>query len=137
MNILEIPFIEKVGIQRGREGLLSLLFNNSLHNHLKTIHASAQFTLAETSSGELLQTQFPELVGKVIPLLRESQVKYKKPATNSISAHSSIATEVLDKFNLQYSKKGRAILPVYVEIKDSENTITCTGTFTWFIQRIE
>lgn len=137
MNILEIPFIKKVGIQRKNEGYLTLLFNDSLHNHIKTIHASAQFALAETSSGELLQTQFPELVGKVIPLLRESQVKFKKPAIKSITAHSTITAETLEKFSLQYGKKGRATLPVYVEIKDSDNTVTFTGVFTWFIQRIE
>lgn len=106
-------------------------------NHSKTMDVSTQFALAETSSGELLQTQFPELVGKVIPLLRESQVKFKKTTLKSVTAYSSITEEALETFNLQYGKKGRAILSVYVEIKDSDNTVTCIATFTWFIQKIE
>lgn len=137
MNILQIPFVEKTGIQRDSEGALALTFNDSIHNHLQTIHASAQFTLAETASGEFLQNKYPDLAGKVIPLLRESQAKFKKPATNSIAAYASVTSEASEKFNIQFQKKGRASLPVYVEIKDTEDTVTFTGTFTWFIQRVE
>ncbi|MCK4671138.1 MAG: DUF4442 domain-containing protein [Candidatus Aegiribacteria sp.] len=43
-----------------------------MQNHLQTIHASAQFTLAETASGEMLRIELPELVGKVVPIFRDS-----------------------------------------------------------------
>jgi hypothetical protein len=45
------------------------------------LHAGAQFTLAETQSGLYLQTLFPELESQVIAILRESKMRYKKPAT--------------------------------------------------------
>ena len=105
MNVIQIPFIEKVGVKRGEQGLLELAFSEGVQNHLKTIHACAQFTLAETASGEILQTKFPELVGKVIPVLRDSQIKFKKPATKSIIAVSSVSSESIQKFNDQFSKK--------------------------------
>jgi acyl-coenzyme A thioesterase PaaI-like protein len=63
MDVTKIPFVEKVGIVRQPDGGLGLPFNESVHNHLQTIHASAQFTLAETASGEVLQVLFPEIVG--------------------------------------------------------------------------
>lgn len=101
------------------------------------MHASAQFTLAETASGEFLQTLFPDLVGKVIPVLRDAKVKFKKPAAKNIIAYPSITDEATEKFNTQFSKKGRASISVDVEIKDIENTITCIASYNWFVQKIE
>jgi len=65
MDVVEIPFVKKVGINKNTNGDLELPFNNEVQNHLQTIHASAQFTLAKTASGEMLQTKFPGLIGKV------------------------------------------------------------------------
>lgn len=116
---------------------LELAFTTDTQNHLETMHASAQFTLAETASGEFLQTLFPDLVGKVIPVLRDAKVKFKKPAAKNIIAYPSITDEATEKFNTQFSKKGRASISVDVEIKDIENTITCIASYNWFVQKIE
>ncbi len=137
MNATEMPFVKKVGITKSISNKLELPFSHDTHNHLATIHASAQFTLAETANGELLQTVFPELVGKVIPLLRDAKVKFKKPAVKNIIAYPSISDESRDKFNPQFTKKGRASISVDVDIKDTENTLTCCARYNWFVQKIE
>lgn len=137
MDVTEIPFVKKVGITKTKDNQLELAFTTDTHNHLKTMHASAQFTLAETASGEFLQTLFPELVGNVIPVLRDSSVKFKKPVTNNIIAYPSMSDETREKFNLQFNKKGRASLCVDVEIKDTEGTVTSVASYNWFVQKIE
>ncbi|MHC4537412.1 MAG: YiiD C-terminal domain-containing protein [Planctomycetota bacterium] len=137
MDVTTIPFVEKVGIVRSSQGLLELPFNETMQNHLQTIHAGAQYALAETASGEILQRIFPELVGKVVPVLRETQIKYKKPAIKTISAHPTVSDEAVSKFKEQFKRKGRSLISVNVEIKDSENVVTCVGIFKWFIQSIE
>jgi len=137
MDVTEIPFVKKVGITKTTDNELELLFSDDTHNHLATMHASAQFTLAETASGEFLQTLFPELVGNVIPVLRDASVKFKKPVLKNIVAYPSISDESREKFNSQFEKKGRAIISVDVDIKDSENTLTCSARYNWFIQKIE
>ncbi len=136
MEIINTPFIKKVGIQKSQDGKLELNFNDSVHNHLQTIHAGALFTLAESASGEILQIKFPELVGKVVPVARDSKIKYKKPATMSVIALPSISEEVIVKFKELFKKKKRASIAVDVEVKDSEGSLVCTGTFNWFIQGI-
>ena len=136
MNVIEIPFVKKVGITQSEKGELELPFTDETHNHLQTIHASAQFTLAETASGEYLQTLFPELVGKVIPVLRDATIKFKKPAVKTIIAYPSVSDESREKLNLQFSKKGRASISVDVDIKDIENTVTCIATYNWFVTKI-
>ncbi|MEJ2407548.1 MAG: PaaI family thioesterase [Candidatus Thiodiazotropha sp.] len=136
MEIRKIPFVEKVGIEKNEQGHLTLSFDDSNNNHINTVHASALFTLAESASGEALQSYFPELVGKVIPVVRDSQIKFRKPAIDSITAFPSIADNDVAKFKEQFNKKGRSSIAVHVEVRDPENNVICAGTFNWFVQGI-
>jgi hypothetical protein len=111
-------------------------FKDNVLNHIKTIHASAQFTLAETQSGIHLQSLFPELEGKVVPVLRDAQIKYKKPAVEKIIAFSSANEEAVEKFKTQFEKKGRGLLQIDVEVKDINDVLTCQAGFTWFVQAL-
>lgn len=136
MDVLEIPFVNKVGIVKNQGGRLSLDFVRSNQNHVQTVHASAQFALAETASGDMLQALFPELEGDVVPVLRSSEIKFKKPAVNAVFAYPAVTDEDVLKFEEQLAKKGRALLSVGVELRDEEEQITCSGVFNWFVQRM-
>ena len=136
MDVTAIPFVEKVGIYRTEDGVLSLPFSASTQNHLKGVHASAQFALAETVSGDALQLLFPELIGKAVPLLRESQIKFKKPASSTICAFPTVSEEAVAAFKEQFGKKQRASIMVSVEVRDASHVVTSVGTFIWFIQGI-
>ena len=135
MNATDIPFVKHIGIE-DQNNKLSLNFENHVLNHINTIHASAQFTLAETQSGIYLQSLFPELEGKVIPVLRDAQIKYKKPAVEKIIAFSAVNEEAITKFRSQFEKKGRGSIQIEVQIKDINDVLTCQATFTWFIQTL-
>ncbi len=136
MNVLEIPFVEKVGVYRESNNNLSLGFKEDLLNHVQSIHASAQFLLAETASGEALSLEFPQYLGKVVPVLRDSNIKYKKPALKTISALATVSVEVKEKFIAQFEKKGRGSIEVQVEVKDDAGTLCAQATFNWFVQGI-
>ena len=129
----DIPFVKYIGIKE-TEDALSLELKKSVCNHVETIHAAAQFTLAETESGMHLQSLFPELEQKVIPLLREAKIKYIKPAAMKITPHSFIEEEAIEKFKLQFTRKGRALLKIRVEVRDVNNVLTSEAQFTWFVQ---
>jgi len=135
LKAIDIPFVRHIGIEE-KSNELSLDFNENVLNHINTIHASAQFTLAETQSGIHLQSLFPELEGKVIPVLRDAQIKYKKPAQEKIIAFASADEEAIKKFKGQFDKKGKSSLQIEVKIKDINDVVTCQATFTWFIQKI-
>jgi len=81
-----------------------------------------------------LQSLFPELEQKVIPLLREGKIKYIKPAAMKIKAYSFVEEEVVEKFKLQFTRKGRALLKIKVEVRDINNILTSEAQFTWFVQ---
>ena len=136
MDVIQIPFAKHIGIERKNEGTLKLEATEVVQNHIESIHASAQFTLAETQSGLHLQLSFPELVGKVAGLLRGATVKYKNPATTTIHAIASIEEKEKEKFLIQLERKGRAVIVVDVMVKESNEVVCMQGEFSWFVQKI-
>ena len=135
MEITDIPFAQTIGLQKNHDGALMLDATGDVMNHLQTIAAAAQFSLAELASGEHLIQMFPDLIADVIPVLRDSRLKYKRPANSTITAHAATTEKDLTKFWQQFDLKGRGLLQVRVDVKDSEGQITCSGTFIWYIQK--
>jgi acyl-coenzyme A thioesterase PaaI-like protein len=136
MDVTNIPFAKHIGIEYKDEGMLKLEPTQIVQNHIQSIHASAQFTLAETQSGLHLQLSFPELVGKVVGVLRGATVKYKNPATTAIYAIANIEEKEKEKFLMQLARKGRAGIVVRVEVKESDDVVCMQGEFSWFVQKI-
>ncbi len=137
MDVTQIPFAKHVGIEYKDECTLKLEPTEAVKNHLQGIHASVQFTLAETQSGLFLQKEFPELVGKVAGVLRGSTVKYKNPAITSIYATATLEDSVKEKFLSQLERKGRSSISITVELQDEREVITMVGTFDWYIHKIK
>jgi len=135
MEVTQIPFVKLIEIN-DEKAHLSLEYKENILNHVETIHASAQFALAETQSGVFLQELFPNLEGKVIPLLRDATIKYKKPAQKKIYAFASVSDENLKKFQKLFEKKGRGSIEVDVIVKDIDNVVTAVASFVWFITKI-
>jgi len=138
MDVTDIPFNKFIEItaSNSNDTGLELEFKDNLKNHLGTFHASAQFALAEACSGQLLQKQFPHLENSVVPVLRKSDINFKRPAQSKILANATIDADTKIKFETQFEKKGRATISVPVEIKDHEGIITMSGTYEWFIQKL-
>jgi len=135
LNIL--PFAKYIGIKAHDTQRLELDSQRSVHNHVGTLHAAAQFTLAETQSGLYLLSIFPQYTEEMTPLLRSSTVKYKNPAKSKLVATARVDDRDKIKFENQFLKRGRSMLTVHVELKDSSGTVTMVGTFVWYVQRIE
>lgn len=105
-------------------------------NHLGTLHAGAQFLLAETASGDYLQQAFPELAARVVPVLRSSALKFKLPAESVIVSFPDMPDEERTRFLSQFARKGRATVTVSVEVRDSGGHLTSQGTYEWFVQQL-
>ena len=136
MDVTQIPFAKHIGIERKEECTLKLEATQVVQDHIQTIHASAQFALAETQSGLFLQLEFPTLADKVLALLRTTTVKYINPATSSIYAIANLEDGVKEKFLSQIERKGRASIVVHVEVKDIDDVLTMKGEFQWYVQKI-
>lgn len=135
MEITDIPFARTLGLEKSTNGVLELGFDAGVMNHLQTIAAAAQFSLAELASGEYLMQVFPELTDKVVPVLRDSRLKYKRPANSRISAYALSTDKDIAKFREQYERKGRGLISVHVEVKDAGGNLVSAGSFSWYIQK--
>jgi len=135
VSVSELPFNRFVGIQITDDAahLLRLPSGKQYHNHLGTVHASAQLALAEASSGEVLLRHFGSADG-IIPVVRRMEAKFRKPATGSITSTITVAPETLAQLDRELSAKGRALISIPVEIHDESGVHTLSATFEWFIQ---
>ena len=136
MDVTLIPFAKHIGIEKKEEGILKLQPTDEVQNHIQSIHAAAQFTLAETQSGLYLQKEFPELVGKVNAVLRGATVKYKSQVSTTVVAEATLFKGNREKFLVQLERKGRATIVIDVVLYDEEGVVTMQGEFTWFVQEL-
>jgi acyl-coenzyme A thioesterase PaaI-like protein len=138
MDVTQIPFNKFIEIVQSStdDCVLELGFKDNMKNHLGTFHASAQFSLAEACSGLSLQQHFPYLENAVVPILRKSEIKFKKPAQSNIYARANIDIEEKERFRQQFEKKGRATLAVSLEVIDQNGIICMSGVYEWFVQKL-
>ena len=136
MELLKIiPFAQYLGIKPKNKNYLSLELKPEVHNHIGTLHAAAQFTLAETQSGLFLLSLFPDYAEEMMPLLRSSTLKYKHPATTELIAIATVDEESKKKFEKQYLKREKALLVINVELKNSQGLTTMVSEFGWYVQK--
>ncbi len=137
MDVTGIPFNAFLGIERvdGVEPRLALREAANLTNHLGTVHASAQFALAEAASGECLLRMFGDIAERatVVPVVRSAEVKFRKPAQGAIQAGGQIAEDVARKARTALEGRGRALIPVEVTVEDAAANVTMTASFEWFV----
>jgi hypothetical protein len=136
-SVTELPFNRFLGIQVATEPskLLRLPSGDQYLNHLGTVHASAQLALAEASSGEFLLRHFGSTQG-IVPVVRRLEAKLRKPANGAMTSTATVALSALDQLDAELASKGRALIPITVELHDQSGAHTLSATVEWFIQRL-
>ena len=136
MDVTEIPFNSFIKIRRSEESeyLLELDCAENYLNHINTVHASAQFALAEATSGEFLLRTFKEYDDDIIPVVRKSGLKFRKPAEGKIRSKAFMDGNEIHRVREELITKGRAVINVRVEIFDVKNNLTLQSEFEWFVQ---
>lgn len=125
-----------VAAPAGAAHLLAMPFTPQLHNHLGTMHAAAQFALAEAASAECLQREFGAAVGPVFAVVRGVEVKYRKPATSDLLAFASPDDNTRAHLVADLAARGRFSPVILVDLKDRAGTLTLHAKFDWFISRV-
>lgn len=120
----------------GSAHLLEMPFTPALHNHLGTMHAAAQFALAEAASAECLQRNFGAAVGEVFAVVRGVEVKYRSPARDDLLAYGSPDQATLERLVSELTSRGRFSAVILIDLKDRTGTLTLHAKFEWFISRV-
>lgn len=134
MDFPQLPLADFLGLKDDAAGQLTMPRADQTLNHVGTAHAGAQFVLAETASGKCLQSAFPELYGKTLPVLRRAEVKYRGPAMTDLSAQATIAPEDVLRFKKEFDERGRSMILVKVRLTDTLGKETFRGDYEWFVQ---
>lgn len=125
-----------VAAPAGSAHLLELPFTPALHNHLGTMHAAAQFALAEAASAECLQRHFGAAATGVFAVVRGVEMKYRKPATGDLLAFGAPDENTRERFLAELAERGRFGAVILVDLKDRAGTLTLHARFDWFISRV-
>lgn len=136
-SVTELPFNRFVGIEISPDStqILRLPSGGQYLNHLGTVHASALLALAEASSGEFLLRHFGSSEG-IVPVVRHIEAKFRKPAEGAIVSTASATAEALAELDADLAAKGRALIPIAVELHDESGTHALSASVEWFIQRL-
>ena len=138
MHVTDLPINKALGMQLAAEGdshLLAMAESPLVLNHVCSIHASAQFALAEAASGEFLLCLLGVAQNQVFAVLRTSSLKFRKPAHGTLYASSRLADGFDSSPAADLASRGRALVSIMVEIADTQGVVTMTGQFDWFLQR--
>lgn len=136
---VDLALNQALGLRQAPPGaahLLEMPFAAVHHNHLGTVHAVAQFGLAEAASAECLLREFPGLAPAVVPVVREARVKFRRAGRGPLQAYASVASGSRTTLLAELGKSGRAFIDVEVTLKDEAGSTTLHGTVTWFITKV-
>ena len=98
-----------------------------VQNHLKTIHATAMATLAESTSGMMFGTYLRDTTH--LPLLKSMNIKFVKLAKGNLQAKATITSEQIQ--DMQTLDKGSTIIDVTVTDEESKQPIICEMEWAW------
>jgi acyl-coenzyme A thioesterase PaaI-like protein len=138
MDVTKLPFNEFIGLKRSDKGDYLLMLDNKPEyaNHLDTVHASAQFALAEATSGEFLLSEFAELTD-IVPVVRKVETKYRKPAVGKVYSKAKFIETQKDEFIEMLTSRGRALLKVEVSLYDADRVMVMQSVFEWFVSKMQ
>jgi len=103
-------------------------------NHVGTMHAGAQFSLIEATSGAAVSSAFLDLLGRATPLAQGSELTYRRPARGDVSAEAAVAPEVVERVRQELEAHGRARFDVPVTLTDGEGTLATEAVMRWYIR---
>lgn len=137
MHIIDLPYNQLIGltVSNKPEYQLMLDADKKYTNHVQTVHAAALFALAEGTCGHFLLSNFEGIAENVFPLLRKSELKYKKPAIGAIYSKVELLNDTIENFTKNFLEKSRALMLLKVELLDEKGILVFQGDFEWFISK--
>ena len=140
MRPTDLPLNQTLGIidaPPAAEHLLELPLSPLVQNHLGTMHAAAQFALAEAASAERLRRDYAGYAQNGLIVVRGVSVKYRRPATGTLRAFARVDATTAQHLVHDLTTRSRTVATVLVELKDLSGSLTFAGSFDWFIGKPE
>ena len=125
-----VPYLRTSAVQfesvQADRVLLSLCNRRKVQNHMKTVHASAMFLLAEAATGAVLLANLPN--GAHLSTTR-SEVEYRSKAVGRLEAVASLSPE--QQKLVRQQEKGRLTIPVVLTDAEGKEPAFFTIEWSW------
>jgi acyl-coenzyme A thioesterase PaaI-like protein len=140
LMVQHVPFNQLLGIcvEAVRSDSVEVLLPErpSLLNHVRTLHATAQFGLAEATSGTMIVSAFADLLQTdFVPLAVEATVKYRRPAQGTLRRTVSLSQEQQSEIRTRLAQSGRARIPLSVRVLTEQNIAVMELEIIWMVLR--
>ena len=113
--------------------LLKQEFNQKNLNHVKTLHASAIYSIAEITSGYFLKQEFPLYYDNTLSILRSSTILYKKACNSSLYSKAKLHNCTKKEIESQLLLKKKSLFTIKVKLYDDQNQLVVISNFVWFV----
>jgi len=128
-----LPFPKHIGIKPNEDGALVLAENQSLYNHLGTLHAGALFTLGESASGATVLRQLGQALAGATPVAKSATIEYRKPARGRIRAGGSL-DEAVEEIAARLQRDRKTTFDVRVTLQDDAGVEVAAMKVTWYVR---
>lgn len=137
MHVTDLAINKIMGMQLAADGqahLLELPESPLLLNHVGSLHAGVQFSLAEACSGEFLLRHFGD-PSQLFAVLRTAQVKFRRPAHGALRASARFVEKSAEALADELASLRGTLASVLVEVADANGVVTMSGQYEWFLRR--
>ena len=98
-------------------------------NHVGTMYAGSLFTLGEIMGGAIFVASFD--IGKYYPLVKEVQIRYRKPALTDIMVEAALTEDRVEQIRKEIEKKGKADFNLDLELIDVNREVVSLMQGIW------
>jgi len=132
-----IPFLKDMGIKiLGMDtGQVKLMMEFTPHNknHIGTSHAGAIFTFGETCGGVAVRTAID--ISKYYFVVKDSQIKYLKPVTETIYSEANIPEDIQEKMREELEKNGKATCFLSLTLYNEKGETVAEMNLTYVVKK--
>lgn len=115
-------------------GRARLPFRPVVSNHLKMVHATAIFGLAEAASGCAVTGAFAPMIAEVRPIAGAAGIEYRHLARGDLTARAETA-EPAATLRSRLEADGRVTFEVRVSVCNANEREVAGVTVTWTVDR--
>ena len=107
-------------------------------NHCGAMYAGSLYTAAEVLGGVIPRASLDlegELAG-FVPLLKSSEIRYRRPALGAVRARARLATGDLERLPREALAQGKVEFVLEAEITDSDGVLLATSRNVYQLRRL-
>ncbi len=116
-----IPFVgrSELNILEAKPGYVKLMMPFSVNkNHVGSMYAGAQFTLAEITGGIIFMSSFDPQ--KFYPLVKEVTIRYKAPMTSDATVEAYLGAEELQRIQMELDSQGKSDFTLDMQLMNTQ-----------------